>query len=114
MINYIFFKEIQIEKLFNCSNISRYYCFYCIVDQINVALVSIRDFFLNLTEHLKCSFTYKLWCMISLTVVSFRWLVHLIYTGIGMFLAFAAWEGPVAFKETDSSDSSCKHNIDII
>ncbi len=40
-----FLKEIQIEKLFNCSNISRYYCFYCIVDQINVASVSIRDFF---------------------------------------------------------------------
>ncbi len=25
--------------ILNCNNISQYYCFYCIFDQINVALV---------------------------------------------------------------------------
>ncbi len=30
--------------ILNCNNISQYYCFYCIFDQINAAVVSIRDF----------------------------------------------------------------------
>ncbi len=36
----------QKTVILNCNNISQYYCFYCIFDQINVALVSIRDFFI--------------------------------------------------------------------
>ncbi len=38
--------------IFNCNNISQYYCFKCILDQINVSLVSRRDlfFFINLTN----------------------------------------------------------------
>ncbi len=32
------------------NNISQYYCFYCIFDQITAALVSRRDFF---KKHLK-------------------------------------------------------------
>ncbi len=31
----------------NCNNISQFYSFYCVFDQINEALISIRDFFLN-------------------------------------------------------------------
>ncbi len=31
--------------ILNCNSISQYYCFYCIFDQINAALVTIRDFF---------------------------------------------------------------------
>ncbi len=30
---------------FLINNTSKYYCFYCIFDQINVALVRIRDLF---------------------------------------------------------------------
>ncbi len=35
---------IDIEIL-NCINISQYYSFYSIFNQVNAALVSIRDFF---------------------------------------------------------------------
>jgi len=31
------------------KNISQYYCFYCIFDQINAVLVSTRNLFLNKT-----------------------------------------------------------------
>ncbi len=33
---YIFI-HIKIEAVFKCNNISQYYCFYCIFDQINAA-----------------------------------------------------------------------------
>jgi len=33
------------QKQLNCNTISQYYCFSCILDQINAALVSIRDIF---------------------------------------------------------------------
>ncbi len=35
--------------IWNCNNISQYYCFYCIFNQINAALVRIRDFLPILT-----------------------------------------------------------------
>ncbi len=42
----LFLFLIHIEKnTSNCNDIPQYYCFYCIVDQINEALVTIRDFF---------------------------------------------------------------------
>ncbi len=41
-INYIL-KYIHIENSYlNCNNISEFYCFYCIFDQRNAALVSRR------------------------------------------------------------------------
>ncbi len=44
----LFLFLIHIEKnTSNCNDIPQYYCFYCIVDQINEALVTIRDFFQN-------------------------------------------------------------------
>ncbi len=44
-INYIL-KYMQIENSYlNCKNFSHYYCFDCIFDHINAALVSIRGFF---------------------------------------------------------------------
>ncbi len=49
-INYIL-KYIQIENSLNYNNISQCYSFYCIIDQINAALVNIRDF--NVQKHLK-------------------------------------------------------------
>ncbi len=42
-INYIL-KYIKIENSILCNNIWQYYCFYCIFDQINAALKTIRDF----------------------------------------------------------------------
>ncbi len=38
-----YFLKMLKQKTFilNCNNISQYYCFYCIFDQINAALVSI-------------------------------------------------------------------------
>ncbi len=36
--------------ILNCNNISQYYSFYCIFDQINAALVCIRNLF---QKHLK-------------------------------------------------------------
>ncbi len=33
------------DKNSSCNNFSQYYSFYCILDQINAALVNIRDFF---------------------------------------------------------------------
>ncbi len=38
--------------IFNCNNISLYYCFKCILDQINVSLVSRRDLFLKYKNNL--------------------------------------------------------------
>ncbi len=51
-INYIL-KYSKIEKnknkhYFKLNNISQYYVFLCIVDQINPDLMSIRDFFQNI------------------------------------------------------------------
>ncbi len=43
-INYIL-KYIQIESSYFNLNISQYYCFCCILDQINAGLVSRREFF---------------------------------------------------------------------
>ncbi len=42
--NKLHFKHLQ-TAILNCKNISKYYCNYCILDQINVALVSRRVFF---------------------------------------------------------------------
>ncbi len=42
-INYIL-KYIQ-AVILNSKNISQYYCFCCILDQINAGLVSRREFF---------------------------------------------------------------------
>ncbi len=51
-INYIL-KYIQVENdYFNCNNISQYFSFYCILYQINVALVNQRDLF---QKHVKKS-----------------------------------------------------------
>ncbi len=48
-ITEIHFKIYSIEKsYFNGNNISQYYCFYCNFGQINAALVSIRDFAIQL------------------------------------------------------------------
>ncbi len=42
-------KYIQIENvILNYNNISQFYCFYWIFDQINAALVSKRDSFKNI------------------------------------------------------------------
>ncbi len=44
-INYIL-KYIQVENyIFYCNNISQYFSFYCILYQINIALVNQRDLF---------------------------------------------------------------------
>ncbi len=50
-INYIL-KYIKIETIIlYCNNILQDYCFFlCIFDQINTALMSIRDFFKNITD----------------------------------------------------------------
>ncbi len=40
--------DIHIENktaILNCNYIPQYFCFYCIFDQMNAALVSRRDFF---------------------------------------------------------------------
>ncbi len=34
--------SIEFIVILNCNNIAQYYCFYCIFEQINEALVSIR------------------------------------------------------------------------
>ncbi len=47
-INYIV-KYIQIVNSLNYNKISQCYSFYCIIDQINAALVNIRD--LNVQKH---------------------------------------------------------------
>ncbi len=39
--NTLYLKEYSNRKLFYCNNISWYYWFFCIFDQINAALVSI-------------------------------------------------------------------------
>ncbi len=41
--NKVWFKILLNTKLY--FNVSQYYCFYCIFDQINSVLVSITDFF---------------------------------------------------------------------
>ncbi len=43
-------KETKNNFFFYCSNISKYYCFYYIMDQINVTLVKI-DFFQKYKKH---------------------------------------------------------------
>ncbi len=50
-INYIL-KYIKNIMQFLINNTSKYYCFYCIFDQINVALVRIRDLFKNIYIYL--------------------------------------------------------------
>ncbi len=48
-------KHIQTKMfILNCISISQYYCFYCIFDQINAALVSIRDYLKK--KHLQKSY----------------------------------------------------------
>ncbi len=42
--NFFFYIQIEISHL-NSNNISQYYSFYCIVNQINAAFVSIIDCF---------------------------------------------------------------------
>ncbi len=40
--------------ILNCNNVLQYCWFYCIFDQINAALVNIRDFFKkNIKKNLK-------------------------------------------------------------
>ncbi len=51
---HLILKYFKIENIFLKNNISNYYCFYCIFDQINAALVSRRDF---LQKHKK-TFTF--------------------------------------------------------
>jgi len=43
--NVITFLNVFKQKtvILNCNNISQYYCFYCIIDQINAAVVSRKD-----------------------------------------------------------------------
>jgi len=41
--NELHLKCITVENMY-CNDISQNYCFHCIFDQINAALVSIRDF----------------------------------------------------------------------
>ncbi len=49
-INYIL-KYIKIgNNIRNCNKISQYYCFFCIFDQINTALMSRKD---SLKKHKK-------------------------------------------------------------
>ncbi len=36
-----------LEWFLKCNNISQYYCFYCIFDLINAAMVNVRDVFQN-------------------------------------------------------------------
>ncbi len=52
LMNYIL-KHITMNKtvIYNCNKMSQYYNFHSISDQINSALVSIRDFF---QKHKKC------------------------------------------------------------
>ncbi len=59
-------KYINKENYFN-HNISQYYCFYCIFDQINAALVSIRDFF---QKHYKNLPTWS-WCAFNVLLMCF-------------------------------------------
>jgi len=33
------------DVILNCNHFSQYYCFYCMFDQINAALASVRYFF---------------------------------------------------------------------
>ncbi len=44
-INYILIYILKKTSDLNSNTISQFYCFYCISDQINVALVSRRDLF---------------------------------------------------------------------
>ncbi len=45
-INYIL-QYTKIAVILNSKNISQYYCFCCILDEINAGLVSRREFFKN-------------------------------------------------------------------
>ncbi len=45
ILKYIKVVTVILTVIWNCNIISQYHCFYCISDQINAALVSIRDFF---------------------------------------------------------------------
>ncbi len=57
-INYIL-KYIQIENSYlNSKNISQYYCFCCILDQINAGLVSRREFLKKKHKNFYCSKTF--------------------------------------------------------
>ncbi len=58
-INYNILKKKT--AILNCNNISQYYRFFCIFDQINAALVIRRDFF---QKHLKKSY----WPQISFVI----------------------------------------------
>ncbi len=41
----LFLSIVMYYFILNCNNILQYCWFYCIFDQINAALVNIRDFF---------------------------------------------------------------------
>ncbi len=64
------------EKKLNCSNISEYCWFYCIFNQINAALVSIRDFFHStIILEFECSFALILICRFMF-LFSVNWIEH--------------------------------------
>ncbi len=48
-------KYIQTENILYYNNISQCYCFYCIFDQINAALVTRKDFIKKKNTNPKCS-----------------------------------------------------------
>ncbi len=68
-------KYIQIENIIlNCNNVSQYYCYYCIFDQITAALGSRRDFF---QKHLKKNHTNPKLLKGAVHLFTFSWSQYL-------------------------------------
>ncbi len=60
-INYIW----QYIHILNCNDISQYYCFYCIFDQIHLVLISISDFFQPKLFELYCTYKYQIYLILK-------------------------------------------------
>ncbi len=50
--NKLHVKIKQKSVVLKCNNISQYFCFYCVFDQINAAIVNKKDFFQNILKNL--------------------------------------------------------------
>ncbi len=76
-INYILKLKTVI---LNCNNISQYYCFYCIFNHINAALMSIRFFFpksfnVKSYQHSNSIMFWKIIVMVPDGNLSLKWFI---------------------------------------
>ncbi len=68
-----------------CHNISQYYCFYCIFNQINAALVSIRDVFQKKKVKTKILIIPNFWPVVYVIIFSVSVLVCNWYSCLYMY-----------------------------